>query len=185
MAAVILAAPALAKENVLATLVGSVALDAAPGEEITLAWRLVEVDDEGRRHPFGASGVFVQLESSSGGEPTVGFAPGDDGSLEAVAVVPEGGIGGIAIGLSGTVSDPTGTRASYLYFPITNNPLPAVTDPVFPEATPGTATPAPAEPPKTSSGLAAWIAALALGAIAGLAAVIVLVLRRRHHTPAT
>jgi hypothetical protein len=183
LAAAVLAAPALAKEDVQATLTSPVPLDAAPGQEIRVAWRLESIDDEGRRHPFGASGVIVQLESASGGEPTVGFATGDggrNGSFEAIVVVPEGGIEGIAIGLGGTVSDPTGTRAGYVYFPVTNSPLPAVTNPTPLEATPEP-TPPPAEPAESLSGGSwAWIAALALAGLAGLAAVMVFILRRRR-----
>ena len=184
LAAAVLAAPALAKEDVRATLTEPVPLDAAPGQEIRVAWRLESIDDEGRRHPFGASGVIVQLESASSGKPTVGFATGDGGrtrDFEATVVVPEGGISGIAIGLGGTVSDPTGTRASYIYFPVTNSPLPAVTDPTPLEAMPANALPGPAEPAESSSGRSwAWIASLALAALAGLAAVIMFILRRRR-----
>jgi hypothetical protein len=179
-AAAITAAPALAKEEVQARLTSSVPIEASPGQKITISWRLESVDDEGRHRPFGASGVFVQLESRSEGVPSVGFASGDggrDGDFEAVVVVPEGGIDGIAIGLGGTVSDQTGTRASYLYFPVTNSPLPAVADPSPPEAAP---TPTPADPVESSGdGWGIWIA-VALAGIAALAGIIVLALRRRR-----
>ena len=175
------AAPASAKEDVEATLTAPVPLDAAPGDEITVAWKLFSVDDEGERQPFGASGVIVQLESASGGTPTVGFATGDGGgkgSFEAVALVPEGGIGGIAIGLGGTVSDPTGTRASYVYFPVTNSPLRAVTDPTLLEAVAAPGAPAPVASSGGSSGI--WITVLALAGLGALTAVVVLLRRRRH-----
>jgi hypothetical protein len=185
-AAAIAAAPAFAKEDVEATLTSTIPVDASRGQEITISWRLESVDDEGRRRPFGAAGVFVQLESRSGGLPSVGFASGDggrDGAFEALVVVPDGGIGGIAIGLGGTVSDATGTRPSYVYFPVTNSPLPAVTDPSPPDTAP---TPTPAEPVAgsgDSSGI--WIAALAPAGVAALAGIIVLVLRRRRPAAAS
>jgi len=131
------AAPAGAKEDVGATLTTPIPLDAAPGDEITVAWTLESVDDKGKRHPFGASGIYVRLFSAAGGDPTVGPATGGDGRYEAAVVVPEGGIGGVQIGLQGWVSDPTGTYRSDAFFPITNNPLPPVTD----------TTPAAAPPP--------------------------------------
>lgn len=185
VAAAISAAPAFAKGDVEATLTKPVPLEASPGQEITISWRLESIDDEGRRRPFGASGVFIQLESRSGDVPSVAFASGDgsrNGDFEAVVVVPEGGIDGIAIGLGGTVSDAAGTRASYVYFPVTNSPLPAVIDPTPPEAAP---TPTPSEPVESSGdGSGIWIAALALAGLAVLAGIIVLVLRRRHPAPA-
>jgi hypothetical protein len=184
-AAAITAAPAFAKEEVEARLTSSVPVEAQPGQEITISWRLESVEDEGRRRPFRASGVFVQLESRSGGVPSVAFAPGDggrDGRFEAVVVVPEGGIDGIVIGLGGTVSDPTGTRASYVYFPVTNSPLPAVTDPSPPEAAP---TPTPGGPVEGSGGgRASWIAALALAGLVVAAAAVTVVRRNRRAAPA-
>ncbi len=178
------AAPASAKEDVEATLTAPIPLDAAPGDEITVAWKLFSVDDEGERQPFGASGVIVQLESASGGTPTVGFATGDGGgkgSFEAVVFVPEGGIGGIAIGLGGTASDSAGTRASYVYFPVTNSPLRAVTDPTLLEAVAAPGAPAPVEPAASSGGSSGiWITVLALAGLGALTAVVVLLRRRRH-----
>ena len=180
--AAIAATPAFAKEDVEATLTSALPVDASPGQEITISWRLESVDDEGRRRPFGADGVFVQLEGRSGGVPSVGFASGDggrDGNFEAVVVIPEGGIDGIAIGLAGTISDAKGTRPSYVYFPVANSPLPVVTDPSPPDAAP---TPTPAEPvPGSGDGSGIWIAGVAAAAsLVALAGVIVLVVRRRR-----
>lgn len=124
VAAAVLATPALAKEDVEARLVTPVPLSAPPGEEITVAWMLVSVKDEGKRQSFGASGVYVRLLSAAHRKPTIGLAAGDDGRYQATVVVPEGGIGGIQIGLQGWVSDPAGTHRSDAFFPITNNPLP-------------------------------------------------------------
>jgi hypothetical protein len=171
------AGTAAAKEDVEATLTTPVPLDAAPGDEITLAWKLTSVDAEGKRQPFGASGVYIRLFSAGGGEPTIGPAAGDDGRYEATVIVPEGGIRGVQIGLQGWASDPTGTYRSDLFFPITNNPLPAVTD-TRPAAI--ASGPAPEPAVETASGVSAvLIAALALVCLIGLGAAAVL-LRRRH-----
>ena len=184
VAAAITAAPALAKEEVQARLTSSVQIEASPGQEITISWRLESVDDEGRRRPFGASGVFVQLESASGGVSTVGFARGDggrEGRFEADVTVPASGIGGIAIGLAGTVSDSTGTRADYVYYPVANSPWPAVSDPRFPGAGPRPGLELPAAPGDGSSGGSiTWMAVLGTAVVATLAAIGVVVLRRRR-----
>lgn len=178
------AAPASAKEDVKATLTTPVPLAAAPGDEIKVAWTLSYEDENGTRRPFGAYGVIIQLESASDGQPTVGFATGHgggNGSFEAVVVVPEGGIGGIAIGLGGTVSDSTDTRSSYVYFPVVNSPLPAVTDPTSLEGARAPKAPPPAEPTASpGGGSRIWIAALALAFVAALVSVVVLVRHRRH-----
>jgi hypothetical protein len=175
LAASVVAAPALAKEDVQATLTAPLPLDAAPGDEIRVVWTLESVDDDGTRQPFGASGIYVRLFSAADGEPTIGPATGGGGRYEATVVVPEGGIGGVQIGLQGWVSNPTGTHPSDVFFPITNNPLPPVTD-----TTPAAAATEPA-PAETSSGMSPlWIVPLALALLAALGGAAVLVRRRRH-----
>jgi hypothetical protein len=174
--AAVTAAPALGKEDVQATLVAPIPLDAAAGDEITVAWSLASVDEQGNRAPFGASGVYVQLVGASSDEATTGFATGDGGrtgEYEAVLVVPPGGIRGIVIGLGGTSSGPTGSSRSDVLFPITNNPLPAVEKPAV------AAPPVPAAPAEDGRS-AGWLAALALVALFALGGVGVLVRRRRH-----
>jgi hypothetical protein len=96
---------ALGKDNVTARLLIPLRLDAAPGEKLTVAWALAGTDEHGQRQPFNAIGVFVRLLSASGGRPTVGFATPDaypQGRYDAQVAVPEGGIGGIQIGLGDT-----------------------------------------------------------------------------------
>jgi hypothetical protein len=68
---------ALAKEGGNARLPSPLRADAAPGEQLTVAWVLAGTDEHGRRQPFNAIGVFVRLLSASGGRPTVGFATPD------------------------------------------------------------------------------------------------------------
>ena len=99
---VLFAAPAaIGKEDVRATLDTPVPIEAA-GKTITVAWTL-SYSDRGRSRPFGAGGVFVRLTSASGGAPvkTVGKEVAR-GRYVAEARVPEGGIGGISMGLEGT-----------------------------------------------------------------------------------
>jgi hypothetical protein len=119
----LLAAPraALGKENVTARLLTPLRLDAAPGDKLTVVWALGEVDEQGRREPFNAIGVFVRLLSASGGQPTTGFATPDahpQGRYDARVAVPEGGVGGVQIGLRGS---------SDMLFPLENDPFAAPT----------------------------------------------------------
>ncbi len=85
-------------------------------------WALGGPDEQGRRQPFNAIGVFVRLVSAGGGRATIGFATPDahpDGRYDARVAVPEGGIGGVQVGLRGT-SD--GATADTL-FPLENDPF--------------------------------------------------------------
>jgi hypothetical protein len=113
---------ALGKDNVTARLLSPLRLDAAPGEQLTVVWALAGTDEHGRRQPFNAIGVFVRLRSASAGRPTIGFATPDahpQGRYDARVAVPEGGIGGVQIGL-GASSD---GGASEVLFPLENDPL--------------------------------------------------------------
>jgi hypothetical protein len=115
---------ALGKDNVTARLFTPLRLDAAPGERLTVVWALAGADEHGRRLPFNAIGVFVRLLSASGGRPTTGFATPDahpQGRYDAQVAVPQGGIGGIQIGLGGT-SDVGGGDT---LFPLENDPFAA------------------------------------------------------------
>lgn len=183
IAAGVAATPALGKEGVEATLETSIPLNASPGEQVTVAWTLASVDERGKRQPFGAGGVFIRLVSASGEEPTTSVASGDNGEYEATVRVPEGGIGGVAIGLHGISSGPTGTSQSDVYFPVTNNPLPAPTlaqlevrDDVTPARPTGSG----------SNGLAStWVAVLVVAPLLALGSLaIVLRNRRRVSAPA-
>jgi LPXTG-motif cell wall-anchored protein len=177
------AAPAAAKEGVEATLTAPIPLAAAPGDEITVAWNLAYEDDEGGRQPFGASGIYVRLVSVGGGEPTVGRATGGSGRYEATVLVPEGGIGGVQIGLQGWASDPEGTHRSDLFFPITNNPLPAVQETSPAEL--AESAPARAAPEATGGSISPlWMALVGLTLIAAAAVLVVLLLRRRRRPAA-
>jgi hypothetical protein len=115
---------ALGKEGVKARLLTDLRVDAAPGEQLTVVWALAGTDEHGRRQPFNAIGVFVRLLSASGGRPTIGFATPDahpQGRYDAQVAVPEGGIGGVQIGLRGSSDG----AASDELFPLESDPLAA------------------------------------------------------------
>jgi hypothetical protein len=115
---------ALGKEGVKARLLTPLRVDAAPGEQLTVVWALAGTDEHGRRQPFNAIGVFVRLLSASGGRPTIGFATPDahpQGRYDAQVAVPEGGIGGVQIGLRGSSDG----AASDALFPLESDPLAA------------------------------------------------------------
>ena len=117
--ALALGTPALAKEGVEARLRQPLPPDPAPGSVIHVAWTLTIPENGGR--PFNACGVFVQLRSGASGEPTRAYADPSctahpTGEYAADVVVPQGGIGALEIGLSGTTD---------VLFPVVGVGLPA------------------------------------------------------------
>jgi hypothetical protein len=178
--AFVVAPPAAAKEGVEAQLTTRIPLDASAGTQLRIAWRLFSVDDEGRREPFGASGVFVRLLSASGADAEVGLAPAEahpTGEYEATVTVPEGGIRDVEIVLMGWRSDATGTRRADLIFPITHDPVPKPA----PVASPASGQPVPQGGDGGSSG---WVSLLVAGvptaALAVLAAAFAIHRKRRR-----
>jgi hypothetical protein len=168
-AALVAALPATAKEGVKATVETKIPLDTPAGTQLAVSWSLAGVDDQGRRQPFGASGVFVRLVSASGGAATTGVAPvgaHSTGQYRATVVVPEGGIGDIEIGLRGWSTGPTGRHRADVLFPITNDPLPG--------AARATA------PASGQSGSPAWIFILVAGSLLMSAVLAALLVRRRR-----
>jgi hypothetical protein len=90
---------AVGKEGVRARLDTPLPVGAAQGDTITIAWTLSSIERGGHR-PFGASGVFVRLLSASNGKSVKAIGNGSSqGRYIAKVKVPEGGIGGIRIGL--------------------------------------------------------------------------------------
>ena len=115
---------ALGKENVQARLLTPLRVDAAPGEQLTVVWGLRATDEDGRRQPFNAIGVFVRLLSATGSRPTIGFATPDahpQGRYDAQVAVPKGGIGGVQLGLRGSSNG----GPSDVLFPLENDPFAA------------------------------------------------------------
>jgi hypothetical protein len=162
VAALVAAAPAPAKEGVKATLTTPIPLDAEPGTPLKVGWTLAYVED-GKRHAFGAGGVFVRLRSASGAAAETAYAAETNGEFTTTVTVPEGGIGDVQIGLMGVRSDATGTHWAPMFFPITNDPLPGQLH-VFSE----------------DSGPSAALIAVVAGSLLALTALAALVARRRY-----
>jgi hypothetical protein len=99
-----LAPGAATKEDARARLTTVVPLGAAPGAAIRVGWTVSVPDGKGGREPFGATNMFVRLLSRTGAAATTGFAAQTrmTGRYAAQVKVPEGGIGGIRMGLRGT-----------------------------------------------------------------------------------
>lgn len=177
-AALLAAQAASAKEDVKATLITGIPLDARAGTELKVAWRLFYVDENRKRQPFGANGAFVRLLSASGAASEEGVVPVGayaTGEYEATVVVPEGGIRDIELGLMGWVSDANGTRRSDLIFPITNDPVPRP----GPIASAGPDGPAPGASDTASP---TWLLVLVASLLTMLAFVIAAyVIRRRRY----
>jgi len=69
-----------------------------------VSWTVYVPEGNGHR-PFNAIGMFVRLLSRTGAPATIGFASATahpDGRYAGDVSVPEGGIGGIRMGLRGT-----------------------------------------------------------------------------------
>jgi hypothetical protein len=161
LSVLLVAAPAHGKTGVRARLSATVPLAAAPGESVTVTWTLGYRDEQRRWRPgFDACGVFVRLASAAGGRPTVGFDSGGacrdhpGGDYAATVKVPEGGIGGIKIGLRGTTD---------VFFPLENDPLAAAAGPIGSSAKAAS----PTSPP---TGLVPGLALASLVALAVAAA---------------
>ncbi|MDX6708154.1 MAG: hypothetical protein QOI48_4000 [Solirubrobacteraceae bacterium] len=129
------AAPtAVGKEAVRAAIdISDAALQASAGTRISIGWTLTapvrwppgtRPTQHAMRKPFGASGLYVRLDSKSGGAPAIAYGHGPTGRYTATATVPEGGIGGIELGLEGvrTVAGKAPQRAD-VFFPIDNDPF--------------------------------------------------------------
>ena len=114
-----LAAPAVAKEGVRATLTTPIPLDAAPGTTLHVGWKLANRDGT----PFGGGDIFVRLLSASGDRAETTYTSGG-GTFAADVVVPKGGVGDVLIGIRGFSSGPDGTHEAPMFFPISNDPLP-------------------------------------------------------------
>jgi hypothetical protein len=104
---------ASAKDGARATLTSALPLDVAGGS-VRIEWRVHVPDGHGGRQPFGASRMFVRLLGRAGGRTTAFDDSGPDGRLSAEARVPNGGIGGIRVGLRGTTD---------ILFPLENDPF--------------------------------------------------------------
>jgi hypothetical protein len=121
--AAVAAVPALAKEDVFATLLSNVPGKADPGTKLPVSWTLFTLGKGGRHVPFDAGGIFVRLRSESGSSRTEALAsPVRPGLYRATVAVPKDWRGHVQIGLRGWTSGPNGTHRSDLIFTITNPP---------------------------------------------------------------
>jgi hypothetical protein len=82
---------------VRAKLEGSVRLDAAPGTNVKVAWRLV--DDRDR--PFGARDIRLRVTRCGGGLRRIAATERGHGRYVARFTVPKGGIRMLRVGLEG------------------------------------------------------------------------------------
>jgi hypothetical protein len=116
------AAPAAAKEGMSATLLGHPRLDAKPGTQIRVAWKLSTTSAEsasGDDHRF-----YVRLLSKAGARSTHAYGKFRAGRYVALVRVPRGGVGDIEIRLVGWRYTPGETRRADALIPIANDPLP-------------------------------------------------------------
>jgi hypothetical protein len=123
-AALCVCAPAAhAKEDVKAHLETRLPANAKAGTSVRVVWSLYYLE-EGRRRPFGASELFVQLRGTSGRWAGRVYGEGRSGRYAARVRVPRGGIRGIRFGLMGYRMYPDGTtEPAPVYFPLDNDPL--------------------------------------------------------------
>jgi hypothetical protein len=122
LAALVFAPGGSSKEGARARLLTPLPLAAKPGSTIQVRWFVDVPDEQGGGRPFGASGMFVRLLSTTGAPSTVGLADGG-GRFQTTLRVPSGGIGGVRVGLRGTSCDASGCRASDALFPLVNDPF--------------------------------------------------------------
>jgi hypothetical protein len=96
-----LAAPASAKEGVVAKVRVPVSRDAASDTKVTIVWELTVVES-GKARPFGANRVFLRLVGPGGSRSPRAYAVQlGRGWYRASARVPRGGIRRVVIGLMG------------------------------------------------------------------------------------
>ena len=101
----VVAFPAAAKGRVRATLTRTIPSYKSGGEHVTVAWKLRDASG----HLVSLKHVFVKITCPTGDSTTIAYAsPRADGTYRISAVVPNGGIGTVAIGRGSTS------------FPITN-----------------------------------------------------------------
>ena len=122
-AAVVGAAPAAAKEGVVARVLKPIPRGAEPGTKVTVVWALYHVE-AGERVPFNANGVFIRLFGPGGSHSARVYATQPEvGRYRAAVGVPLGGVRRVVIGLMGTSCGPGGCRPSPAIFEIVGQPL--------------------------------------------------------------
>lgn len=132
--AVPLAVPAVApaKGDARAAIQAPTRCDAAPGDRITIRFRLttaVHGSKTGAREPFGAAGVFVRLRRAPGlasvrrDARAMGSTGAAKGVYTARVTVPRGGIRRIDVGIDGVRYNADGTtEPAPAYLPVVGDP---------------------------------------------------------------
>ena len=115
--------PADAKDGIHAIVHTAIPVDAKNGAQLQISWTLA---DEKSGKPFNACSVFIRLIGPTG-DATEAFAPcgaNADGLYDALAIIPEGGVDTIEIGVAGTMTDRSGhsDRSDWLT-PLANDPI--------------------------------------------------------------
>ena len=116
----ILAAPAAAKEGAQAHLLSKLPAHAKAGSWLVVRWRVDVPGPNGKRVPFGAENMFVQLTGTKGARTRayanqkLHYGPPYSTRIR----VPRGGIHAIRFGLMGTASTATGSRPAPMWFPL-------------------------------------------------------------------
>lgn len=102
-----LALPAVAGafRDPIATIQAPTRCDAAPGERVTIRFRVTTAEADGTRRPFGASGIFVVLRRV-GHAPVKRHAHGSRGRYVVRTAWPRGGVRRIDTGVDGTSTSP-------------------------------------------------------------------------------
>jgi hypothetical protein len=116
------ACAAFAKEGMTATLLGHPRLNAGPGTQITVAWKLSSTSADAARgddHRF-----YVRLLSKTGASSTHAYGKLRGRRYIAHVGVPGGGVADIEIRLVGWRITPGATRRADVLIPITNDPFP-------------------------------------------------------------
>jgi hypothetical protein len=119
--ALALAVPAAGKSGTVATLLGAPNLDARPGTQIRIAWRMSMAGAQSARGDDER--VYVRLLSATGARSTHAYGAARHRTFIAKVRIPRGGVGDIEIRLKGWQITPGGTRRADMLIPIANDPF--------------------------------------------------------------
>jgi hypothetical protein len=116
------AAPVVGKSGMTATLLGQPRLDAKPGTQIRVAWKLSATPAQAARGDDDR--FYVRLLSATGARSTHSYGALHGRRYVAMVRIPRGGAGDIEIRLKGWMVTPAGSRRADMLIPIANDPLP-------------------------------------------------------------
>jgi hypothetical protein len=114
----VVAAPAGAKDGVVARVLTPIPRAVEPGMRIPVTWTLTSVE-AGKRRPFGGGYAFVRLVGRDGSRsPRVYGTNPAPGRYRATVRVPSGGVTRVVIGIMGTACGQDGCRPAPKHFRI-------------------------------------------------------------------